>query len=464
MKVCRLAMRPLTRWIVVALLAGAVGCAGKSLRRGGDDGPIDGAISADRDIGTADSSSEFTTDMDVCSSDVDCTQCLWAPAPKDPSQCPGYFNCCGGMAATKKRCEANQAAWTATCPGQSPQVLECPCIAVCEAGWTTVGSCVGGQCTFDCRVPVDAGGGTGGAGGSGGSGGTGGSGGAGGIGGTGGANKFTDNADGTVTDGVTGLMWTMCSAGQSGADCSGSATTYAWQDAVQYCDGLVFAGYDDWRLPKVREIVSIVDYSSWSPAIDSPVFPATPSNHSFFWSSSSDAVSVSGAWYVYFTNGDVSSNDKSDAYYVRCVRGGPLNIGPFDPLVISGDPVVNDAATALMWQGCSAGQGSADCSSGSATTYAWQDAANYCDGLVYAGYDDWRLPDVPDLVSIVDYSSYDPEIDSTAFPATPSDEFWSSSSYAYSVSYAWDVNFSYGVVSSDDKSDTNYVRCIRGGP
>ncbi|HJX52801.1 MAG TPA: hypothetical protein VJ801_08555 [Polyangia bacterium] len=63
MKGWLLALRPLTRWSVVALLAGAVGC-GKGLRAdvdaavGGDDGPIDAATSADLDTGTADSSSE----------------------------------------------------------------------------------------------------------------------------------------------------------------------------------------------------------------------------------------------------------------------------------------------------------------------------------------------------------------------------------------------------------------------
>lgn len=159
LKVRPLAMRPLTRWSVVALLVGAVGCGGKSLRRGGDaaagvdDGPIDAATSADLDTGTADSSTESIPDMDVCLDDIDCTPCLWAPAPTDPSQCPGYFNCCGGMSATKKRCEANRAAWNASCPGQSPQDRVCPCIALCEGEMAI--SCVEGRCIFTCPTTVD---------------------------------------------------------------------------------------------------------------------------------------------------------------------------------------------------------------------------------------------------------------------------------------------------------------------
>jgi len=85
-----------------------------------------------------------TTDLDTCSGDADCTPCLWAPAPTDPSECPGFFNCCGGFSATKKRCESNRAGWDASCPGQSPQDRPCPCIPLCE-GETAI-SCVGGRC------------------------------------------------------------------------------------------------------------------------------------------------------------------------------------------------------------------------------------------------------------------------------------------------------------------------------
>jgi hypothetical protein len=157
-------------------------------------------------------------------------------------------------------------------------------------------------------------------------------------------------------------------------------------------------------------------------------------------------------------------HDKTNVIVARCVRGGPLNIGPFDPLVISGDRIVNDAATALMWQGCPAGQSGADCSSGSATGYAWQKAKDYCDGLVYAGYDDWRLPDDHELFSIVDYSRYQPAIDITAFPATPSYLFWSSSSHANYTEDAWYVYFDYGEVSSTEQRYGNGARCVRGGP
>jgi len=113
-----------------------------------------GTQSAGGSVGTGGSTSSATTDLDTCSSDADCTPCLWAPAPTDPSECPGFFSCCGGFSATKKRCEANHAAWNASCPGQTPQNLACPCILLCEGDAAI--SCVAGRCIFTCPTIVDA--------------------------------------------------------------------------------------------------------------------------------------------------------------------------------------------------------------------------------------------------------------------------------------------------------------------
>ena len=120
---------------------------------------------------------------------------------------------------------------------------------------------------------------------------------------------FVDNSNGTVIDTDTGLMWQQDTA----------PSLYSWQDALSYCENLTLAGYNDWRLPNANELQSLVDYSRFSLSID-PVFPNTMS--SYYWSSTTNASSTDGAWYVYFLSGYVSYYYKSYGYYIRAVRGG----------------------------------------------------------------------------------------------------------------------------------------------
>lgn len=124
--------------------------------------------------------------------------------------------------------------------------------------------------------------------------------------------EFVDNGDGTVTDTVTGLLWQR---GDTHND-----TKITWQDALSYCYRCNLAGYQDWRLPNIREMESIVDLSRYDPAID-PIFDSQPSK---YWSSSTCADIPNKAWNVYFYIGSVESQYKGDeSCYVRCVRGGP---------------------------------------------------------------------------------------------------------------------------------------------
>jgi hypothetical protein len=274
---------------------------------------------------------------------------------------------------------------------------------------------------------------------------------------------YTTNGDGTVNDKTTGLTWMRCPAGQSGDDCStGNATKYTWQDAIDYCDKLNFADYDDWRLPEVHELFSIVDYTKFNPAFDVTTFPATPIY--YFWSSSSHSYDTNEAWYVYLYTGLVIRNNKTYRFDVRCVRGGPLVIGSFVSSVVSGERLVQDKASGLMWQGCPAGQSGESCDQGSAAEYSWQDASDYCDNLTWADYSDWRLPNINELISIADFTKNDPAIDGTAFPVTPSDSFGSSSSYVYKTRLAWQIDFDYSDMDFGDKTYGSDIRCVRGGP
>src|ERR1035437_9456228 len=84
------------------------------------------------------------------------------------------------------------------------------------------------------------------------------------------AKTYSDNGDGTVTDPTTGLQWMRCAIGQtwSGGTCAGTANTYSWAQANALTNTQTFAGQNDWRLPNIRELQTIVDRSVYNPEID----------------------------------------------------------------------------------------------------------------------------------------------------------------------------------------------------
>jgi hypothetical protein len=138
---------------------------------------------------------------------------------------------------------------------------------------------------------------------------------------------YEDCGDGTVVDLNTGLMWeqkvegggeTTCLTALHGVDseCDWFEATGEWIDAVN-AEG--YAGYSNWRLPHVKELASIVDYSVSEPAID-PVFGPTKSRS--HWSATSQAGYPEDAWLVSFWLGNVRPLEKAERKYVRAVRYG----------------------------------------------------------------------------------------------------------------------------------------------
>ena len=107
--------------------------------------------------------------------------------------------------------------------------------------------------------------------------------------------QFTDNSDGTVTDNKTGLMWKKCAEGQDMLTCSGSSMNFNWQAALQHAQDMNGGttgnnlAYNDWRVPNIKELASIMEEQCYYPAINAAVFPNTPTV--WFWSASSDASS-----------------------------------------------------------------------------------------------------------------------------------------------------------------------------
>ena len=281
-------------------------------------------------------------------------------------------------------------------------------------------------------------------------------------------------AEPIVTDNITGRVWMGCSVGQAGASCTGTATVLSWSDALAYCDDLVWGGHSDWRLPDEYELQSLLDYGATGGLfIDPAAFPAVPSSlgpsadASLFWSSSSDAADPVFAWSVAFHVPWVANElPKPYPFYVRCVRSDPAEVPAArftrtEPVIDF--PVVADAATGLVWQGCAAGQTGTSCT-GSPSAYTWQAALTYCESSSWAGFNDWYVPNPVELFSLTDNGRAAPSIDTTVFPGTPF-AYWSSTAYSGFLStLAWLAHFGLGDVPNTDTTNEIGIRCVRRAP
>ncbi len=116
---------------------------------------------------------------------------------------------------------------------------------------------------------------------------------------------------------------------------------------------------------------------------------------------------------------------------------------------VGGEQIVTDAVTGLIWQ------------KSYASGKTWQQALAYCEELDYANRTDWRLPNVNELASLINYEIYSPASD---FPDMPSSSFWSSSSDADDTSSAWSVYFHHGSVNRNGKTGSPSARCVCAGP
>jgi hypothetical protein len=139
------------------------------------------------------------------------------------------------------------------------------------------------------------------------------------------SSRFVDNSDGTATDMKTGLMWMRCALGQTwtGATCTGTVSKYVWSDALAQAQAATFASHSDWRVPNVKELLSIVERSC-APAINSEIFPAT-STWSYWTSSPNVSGNATDAYLVGFGQGGnlvdhKTSVDTNFQYPVRLVR------------------------------------------------------------------------------------------------------------------------------------------------
>ncbi len=258
---------------------------------------------------------------------------------------------------------------------------------------------------------------------------------------------YSRNAAGVVEDTATRLEWQ-----DDYSDNGGNIKTSNWQGALDYCSAL---GLDSggWRLPAIKELQTIVDASQYDSCVTPGVFSyIEPEGYR---SSTTTTYETSEMWGVSFLNGNIFNYAKSHpAGYVRCVRGTQLTQSLSRNNVTE---IVTDSVTGLQWQ---------DDSEAASMVGNWKAMIDYCENtLMLGGHDDWRLPNQNELLSIVDYTTSDPAMDTSesGFQNTDSLNYWSSSTSTNNTTSARHVYFSGGYSNDNDKTNDGYVRCVRDG-
>jgi len=258
------------------------------------------------------------------------------------------------------------------------------------------------------------------------------------------APSYTDNGDGTVTDNVTGLVWLQSPDTDGDGDIN-AADKLSYEEANSYCQSLSLAGSDEWELPTISQLYSLIDFSGVDPSgyegsstsglvpfINTEFFDFaygdTTANERIIdsqYASSTLYVSDAGEQLLFgvnFADGRIKGYGttfmgRDKTFFVACVQSGS-NYGE-NAFEDNGDGTITDLATGLMWAQDDSGAAWAD-------GLNWEEALAYVEAMNtagYLGYSDWRLPNVKELQSIVDYSRSPDTANSAAidpvFNATP---------------------------------------------
>lgn len=263
-----------------------------------------------------------------------------------------------------------------------------------------------------------------------------------------------------VKDNITGLVW----EGKPQAGFRAGSSTYdrqATTDFISAVNAAQICGFNDWRLPTPNELQSLVDYGEATalPKVSSNWFPNTmPSEYR-----TSSPFYNGDYFFIDFGNGRLGSgylNCGDGRACVRLVRG--TLIEPIYTYSADGSEVA-DTKTGLIWRRCSEGQTwSGSTCTGTAVTYTYENALLRAKNEANASGKAWRVPNVKELSSITKLGeAVNPSIDTSAFPGTPANQFWSSSPYVGGPNGAWYVNFNYGYVGGNFRYGNGNVRLVR---
>ncbi len=307
--------------------------------------------------------------------------------------------------------------------------------------------------------------------------------------------RITDNGDQTVTDNLSGLIWS-----KNGNIASGTKNWHEALDYIKNLNGSNYQGHNDWRLPDINELQSLISRGAGNQAdwLNSGGFTAASAN--FYWSSSTVAGLAIYAWGVAMNNGYVGMNTKTLNFYVWPVRGGQSGLSG-DPVIAktgqttcynasnlavscsgtgqdgelqlgaawptprfsdNGDQSVTDNLTGLIWSK------SGNIAGVIHPTKTWQGALNYINGLNnsnYQGHSDWRLPNISEIGSLLNKAENSPGtwLNNNLFTDVQAYFYWSSSINAGGTTSAWGVSMDYGLTYADGRTNVGYVWPVRGG-
>jgi len=239
-----------------------------------------------------------------------------------------------------------------------------------------------------------------------------------------------------IKDENTGLMWEIKSKNK--IDINYSERKYNYQEALNYIDRLnqeSYGGFSDWRLPNKEELRSIVKYGDEDLAIHEEYFPNTKPD--FYWSKDVYGADTKLMWGIYFGYGCGIAYSKEQRFCVRAVRDGyNQSFGDAEKInfVDNNDGTISDLNTGLMWK------------KDESPNLTWEDALKYCEELNLSGHNDWRMPSMKELGTILDISYYNETwYFEKYFPDTqinPLGFYWSSNTFA--DTFAWGINFKFG--------------------
>jgi hypothetical protein len=121
--------------------------------------------------------------------------------------------------------------------------------------------------------------------------------------------------DGTAIHKKTGLMWQRCSVGKQWGDgaCVGVASIVSWDIALKVASSSSAYGYDDWRLPNIKELLSIMENACALPAINAEIFDSELGD---YWTASPNVE------FYEMSHNSGGYGFRENESYVRLVRDG----------------------------------------------------------------------------------------------------------------------------------------------